>query len=226
MKNFSPNSNHKARNISGFSLIEILVAMAVMALLIGIAVPYIGGATDKYAKKEINRLLFAIERVKDLAVIENKEYGLNIDEKGYQFLVLNDLDENLPPKWEAISDHPELSAYEFPDTIEFNLSIDGENIFKKEEDDVSIFDEDIDIFEEEDEAEKIEPPQIYFLSTSEQNPFILAVAPTLDYQDKDDLIFFRIKGELTGEVKYQGPLPGTIFTDIDDDFSDFLELDK
>ena len=214
---------NKARQSSGFSLIEILVAMAVMALLVSMAVPYLGGATDKYAKKEIYRLLAAIELVRDLAIIESKEYGLTIDEKGYQFLVLNEEDETRPPKWEKIEEHPQLAAHEFPETIEFNMSIDGENIFKREEDDVNIFEEDVDIFEEEEEEEKVEPPQIYFLSTGEQNEFILGIAPTEDYQDKEEPIFFRIKGTFTGDLEYQGPLPGVLFNDISDDYSDYLE---
>jgi general secretion pathway protein H len=209
---------------SGFSLIEILIAMAIMAVMIGMAVPYLGGASDKYAKQEINRLLAAIEMVRDLAVIENKEYGLTIDEEGYQFLVLNDEDDTQPARWEIISEHPVLSQHELPDTIEVNVSIDGDNIFAAKEDEVEIFEEDIDIFEDEEEQEKVDPPQIYFLSTGEQNQFVLAVASSENYQsDKDEAKFFRIKGNLAGELKYQGPLPGTIFNDIDREYSDYLE---
>lgn len=216
------NFQTKARQNSGFSLIEILVAMAVMALMVSMAVPYLGGSTDKYAKKEINRLLAAVQLVKDLAIIENKEYGLTIDEDGYQFLVLNEEDETRPAKWEVITENPALAAYEFPETIEFNMAIDGDNIFQKEEDEINIFEEDINIFEDEEEEEKVEPPQIYFLSTGEQNEFVLGVAPTEDYQDKDEPIFFRIKGSFTGELNYQGPLPGILFNDINEDFSDYL----
>ncbi len=211
---------------SGFSLIEILIAMAIMAVMIGIAVPYIGNSNDKYAKQEINRLLAAVELVRDLAVIENREYGLSIDEKGYQFLVLNDEDDNRPVRWQVISEHTSLSAYEFPDTVEINVAIDGDNIFKSKEDDVEIFEEDVDIFEKEDEEPKVEPPQIYFLSTGEQNQYTLAVASNDDYQgDKEEPQFYRIQGNLVGQLLYQGPLPGNLFNDIERDYSDYLEQD-
>jgi general secretion pathway protein H len=215
---------YQTKKQSGFSLIEILIAMAIMAVMVGMAVPYLGGASDKYAKQEINRLLAAVEMIRDLAVIENKEYGLTIDEDGYQFLVLNDEDDTQPARWEVIADHPALSEHEFPDTVEVNVSIDGDNIFAAKEDDVEIFEEDVDIFEDEEEQEKVDPPQIYFLSTGEQNEFVLAIASSDEYQsDKDEAKFFRIKGNLAGELKYQGPLLGTIFNDIDREYTDYLE---
>ncbi len=209
--------------VSGFSLIEILIAMAIMALMVGMAIPYLGGDTNKYAKQEINRLLAAVEMVRDKAVIENKEYGLNIDEKGYQFLVLNDWTENRPPKWEAVAELPALAEYEFPETIEFNMAIDGENVFKKQQEDVEIFEEDVDIFEDGEEEEKVDPPQIYFLSTGEQNQFTLGISPTEEYQDPKEPVFFRIQGNMAGTLAIQGPLPGNLFVDLDKDYTDFLE---
>lgn len=208
----------------GFSLIEILVAMAIMAVLIGIAVPLIGNSNDKFAKQEVNRLLAAVEMVRDLAVIENREYGLTIDEDGYQFLVLNDEANDAPARWQVIADIPALNAHEFPDEVEVNVSIDGENIFSSADDEIEIFEEDVDIFEEEEEEEKVDPPQIYFLSTGEQNQFALAIASNDQYQtDREEPQFYRIQGNLAGQLLYHGPLPGDLFQDIDDDYTEYLE---
>ncbi|WP_196139286.1 Tfp pilus assembly protein FimT/FimU [Aliikangiella sp. G2MR2-5] len=209
---------------SGFSLLEILIAMALIALLAGIAIPYLGGDSNKFAKKEAQRLLAAVEMARDLAIIESKEYGLNIDEEKYQFLYLNDEDDTRPPQWELLSDHPQLASHEFPETVEVNVAIDGDNVFASQDDDVEIFEEDVNIFEEEDEQEKVDPPQIYFLSTGEQNEFVIAFASVETYQSKDDEpVFFRVKGSLTGELQYQGPLPGDLFNQINEDYSDYLE---
>lgn len=200
---------------SGFSLIEILIAMLIMAVMIGVAVTTISSSNDKYAKQEVERLLVAIETVKDLAVIKNAEYGLSIDDKGYQFLRLNDSQQDKPAFWEAISDVPALNQYEFPDTVEVNIAIDGKNVFDKEEDEIDIFEKDIDIFEDEDEPPKIEPPEIYFLSTGEQNDFVLAIGAKNEAQfSEDDMRFYRVKGTLAGELKYEGPLDGNVFSDI------------
>ncbi|TQV73922.1 type II secretion system protein GspH [Aliikangiella marina] len=211
----------------GFSLIEILVAMAIIALLAGLAIPFMGNSNDKYARQEINRLLAAVELVRDMAVIQNREYGLTIDEDGYQFLILDDEDPEAPPRWKIISDVKALNQYEFPEEVEVNVAIDGENIFDSAEDDVEIFEEDVNIFEDEEEEEQVDPPQIYFLSTGEQNQFTLAVASNDQFQsDREEPKFYRIKGELSGVLEYQGPLPGNLFQDIDRDYTDYLEDDS
>ena len=208
----------------GFSLIEILIAMAIIALMVGIAIPYIGNSNDKYAREEINRLLAAVEMVRDKAVIENREFGLTIDEDGYQFLFLDEETAGKPPRWKIIEEQPELNQHEFPEEIEVNISIDGENVFAAAEDRIEIFEEDVDIFEDEEEEEKIDPPLIYFLSTGEQNQFTLAISSNDDYQsDNDEPKFYRIQGDLAGSLKYQGPLPGNLFQDIERDYSDYLE---
>jgi len=204
----------------GFSLLEILIAMAIMATLIAVAFPNLSQNTDKLAKKEILRLVAAIELVRDQAVILNQEYGLNIDEEGYQFLVLNENEEDLPAKWQAIEGIPGLGEHEFPEGLDVNLSIDGENVFSSSEDEIDIFEEDVEIFEGDEEKEKkVEPPQIYFLSSGEQNQFSIAIAVEESMQkNREENIFFRVRGFLTGNLKYEGPLVGNLFQDLDREF--------
>jgi len=204
----------------GFSLLEILIAMAIMATLIAVAFPNLSQNTDKLAKKEILRLVAAIELVRDQAVILNQEYGLNIDEEGYQFLVLNEDEEDSPAKWQAIEERPELGEHEFPEGLDINLSIDGENVFSSSADEIDIFEEDVEIFEGGEEKEKkVEPPQIYFLSSGEQNQFSIAIAIEEAMQkNREEKIFFRVRGFLTGNLKYEGPLVGNLFQDLDREF--------
>ncbi|MGX5202993.1 pilus assembly FimT family protein [Aliikangiella sp. IMCC44632] len=225
--NLLPNAKQSFQS-KGFSLLEILVAMAIVSLLVAVAMPRFGNQGDKIAREEATRLLAAIHMVRDLAVIQDKEFGLTIDENGYHFLVLEpevDVDD-APLKWKLIEENPALAKHEFAEEVEVNISIDGENLFVKDEDDVNIFEEDVNIFEEEEQEEKVEPPQIYFLSTGEQNQFVIGVASIEAYQeDANEPKFFRIKGELTGVLEYQGPLPGNLFTDILRDYRDFLETD-
>jgi len=204
---------------SGFSLLEILIAMAIMATLIIIAFPNLSQNSDKLAKKEVVRLVAAIELVRDQAVILNQEYGLAIDEKGYQFLILNEDDEDRAPRWQAIEETPGLGEHEFPPGLSINLSIDGENIFSTSEDEIDIFEEDIEIFTEEEEEKKVEPPQIYFLSSGEQNQFSIGIAVEDSFlREDDERVFFRVRGFLTGNLKYEGPLIGDLFQDLDREF--------
>lgn len=231
----------------GFSLLEILIAMAIMAIMVAVAFPNLGRSSDKLAKKEILRLVTAIELVRDQSIILNREYGLNITEKGYQFLVLfegNDDPENatkgkaikaekneviddptttvgITGKWKAIEDIEGLDEYQFPEGLDISFSIDGENVFSSSEEEIQIFEQDIEIFSEQDEKKKIEPPQIYFLSSGEQNQFSIAIAVSNEQQrDPDERRFFRVRGFFTGNLEYEGPLEGNLFQDIDREYED------
>ena len=203
----------------GFSLIEILIALAIIAAMIVVAFPNLTQNTDKLAKKEVLRLVSLIEMVRDQSVILNREYGLRIDEKGYQFLVLNEDEEDKPARWQVIDDIAALGEYQFPENLEINLTIDGENIFSTAEDEIDIFEEDIEIFSEEEEEKKVEPPQIYFLSSGEINQFSIGISVAEWANPGDDeRVFYRVRGFLTGNLKYEGPLQGNLFQDLDREF--------
>ncbi len=242
-----------------FSLLEILIAMAIMAIMVAVAFPNIGQTSDKLAKNEILRLVAAIELVRDQSIIMNQEYGLNIDEEGYQFLVLREEEENKSSRskqsaksdrsanshegdtrrsidkdhsakssdrlkgirWEAIEDIPGLGEHEFPEGVDISLSIDGENVFSSSKDEIEIFEQDIDIFDDEDKKKKVKPPQIYFLSSGEQNQFSIAIAIVEEQQrNRDEKTFFRVRGFLTGNLQYEGPLEGNLFQDVDRDYDE------
>ncbi|MGB0495013.1 MAG: pilus assembly FimT family protein [Kangiellaceae bacterium] len=238
----------------GFSLLEILIAMAIMVVLVAFALPNLGGSPDKVAKQEVRRLVAAIELVKDQSILLNREFGLTIDDKGYQFLELVDEEDddkkaksnstknnggtsdisNSPnvtgqnaqrkPKlanWQEITELPELGRHEFQEGLEVNLTLDEESIFSTSEDEVNIFEEEINIFEdEEEEDKKFDPPQIYFLSSGEQNQFSIGIAVSNKIAASDESVFFRVRGFLTGELKYEGPLEGNLFQDLDRNYEE------
>lgn len=233
----------------GFSLLEILIAMAIMAIMVAFALPNLGGSSDKLAKQEISRLVAAIELVRDQSILLNREFGLTIDDKGYQFLELVDDDESdnkaqsgsdpkvgdndsnkrsknkkRKPKvaeWQEISEFPELGRHDFAQGLEIKLTLDEENLFSTFDDEINIFEEEIDIFEDNDESKKkLDPPQIYFLSSGEQNQFSIGIATSEKIAGNDERYFFRVRGFLTGELKYEGPLEGNLFQDLDRNFEE------
>jgi prepilin-type N-terminal cleavage/methylation domain-containing protein len=234
--------------LKGFSLLEILIAMAIMAIMVAFAFPNIGVNTDKLAKQEVFRLLAAIELVRDQSVLLNREFGLSIDEKGYQFLELIDPDDEIKqkqskkdekyskdneeksfiaqasqkqsksrgPVWKAVQKMPGFGWHEFPKEIEVNLALAGKNLFSSAEDSVEIFEKEIDLFENKKASEKIfSPPKIYFLSSGEQNQFSIGIAMSSKLMGNQELRFFRIQGFLTGELKYEGPITGNVFQDLE-----------
>ncbi len=210
---------HRSIKLNGFSLLEILIAMAIMAIMVVVAFPNLGNDPDKLAKKEILRLVAAIELVRDQAVIINQEFGLNIDQDGYQFLRLNEKEEDEPPFWELIEENPALARHEFAEGIEINFTLDGENVFQQAEEEVEIFEQDLEIFELDEKPKKVKPPQIYFLSTGEQNQFSIGIAAEEnDTNFSDEPRFYRVRGFLTGSLEYEGPLAGSLLQDIDRDY--------
>jgi len=206
---------------TAFSLLEILIAMVIMAVMVGLIFPNFGQSSDKLAKQEILRLVAAIELVRDQSVILNREYGLSIDEKSYQFLILDEDDSSKKSAWALITDVPGLGLHEFPEGLDINLSIDGENIFSSSDDEIEIFEQEVDIFEgdEDEQQKKIEPPQIYFLSSGELNQFSIAIAIKNSQRSvQEERTFFRVRGFLSGNLKYEGPLVGDLFQDIDREY--------
>ena len=206
---------------AGFSLLEIIIAMAIMAILTAVLFPKLGEDSDKLAKKEMLRLVAAIELVRDQSVITNQEFGLNIDQEGYQFLRLNEKEQDKPPFWELIEDNPVLSRHEFAPGLDINFTLDGDNVFKKAEQEVQIFEQDLEIFEQDEKPKKVDPPQIYFLSTGEQNKFSIGISAQENASDAtQELHFYRVRGFLTGNLEYEGPLEGSVMQDIDRDYKD------
>ena len=90
-------------------------------------------------------------------------------------------------------------------------------LFSEDEDDVDIFEEDVDIFEDGDQP-KVEPPQIYILSSGEMNDFHIAIGWT-----DEDPRYFLITGTMLGEVQLDGPMTGNLRDEVNSD--DLPDLD-
>jgi general secretion pathway protein H len=72
----------------GFTLIEIMVVVAVIAVVsVAIATTF-GRSTDRYAKLEVKRFMAVVNEVRDEAVIAGDAYALLVDvkDRSYSFL--------------------------------------------------------------------------------------------------------------------------------------------
>lgn len=88
----------------GVSLIEVLVALAVVAVMTGAVVVYMGGAQSP-ARSAADQLVTRLAEARELSLVsgENLGFAADFDARGWRFF-------HAPNgRWEVIRDHPALS---------------------------------------------------------------------------------------------------------------------
>lgn len=78
----------QARACSGFSLLELLVVVTIIAVLAGAAVLSIGTlGSDRELQREAERLQSVIDLLNEEAVLESRDYGVLFTSAGYRFFL-------------------------------------------------------------------------------------------------------------------------------------------
>ena len=97
---------------AGFTLIEILVAMALVGIILGLAVVKLGQSDAQIAQHEAERLAAVLEDARDEAIAGGRSVAWSSDGHGYQFWLQDDTG-----SWQAIPNHEILKPYELPDIL-------------------------------------------------------------------------------------------------------------
>jgi general secretion pathway protein H len=206
LNNGQTNGASAACKASGFSLIEILIALVVGALIIALATLSFGDKRKEELEKQSLRLYALLRQAQDETVLRGIDIGLRIEDNKYWFYTY-DLENE---KWLPITDDAFFTEKVIPDMLELKVVVDGSTLFSEEEDEVDIFEQDVNIFEEEEE--QIEPPQIYILSSGEMNEFKVAIGWT-----DDDPRYYLIAGTMLGDITIDGPLSGNLRHEVTDE---------
>ncbi len=201
----TPSSYH-TKKIRGFSLIEILIALVVGAVLVSLTAIAFGDKRKEQLEKQSQKLYGLIKLAQDETLLRGIDLGIRIEPKRYLFYVYDAEND----KWLPINDDDFFSEKEIPEDLEVKIVVDGNTLFAEDED-VDIFEEDVNIFEEENEVE-VEPPQIYILSSGEMNDFKIA----LGWVDEDPR-YYLITGTMLGDVTLDGPMSGDLRVEVEDD---------
>jgi len=83
------------RNTSGFSLIEVIIAIAVFAILAAVAIPnYIGWLPKRHLQSSAVDVQAAINLAKMIAIRENTDVVLTFDPANENYLAFIDTDED------------------------------------------------------------------------------------------------------------------------------------
>lgn len=106
----------------GFTLIEILVVMLIIGIMVVGAVLNSGLAHgDRDLERERDRLVALTAHLRDMASLQNREYGLRCFQGGYEFLVFD----ARTAQWQRDARDDSLRARQLPRGLALSLTVEG-----------------------------------------------------------------------------------------------------
>lgn len=137
---------------NGFTLIEIIVVIAIMGILASIVLPYLPGDKQDLLYKEVDRFEARIAYAQTHAVLQSQDLGLAVEEGEYLFL------QRTKSGWQAITDEP-MQAQKLPEFLRQKLLIEGQEYIAEETVD-----------------DEVSSPRVLFFSSGEVTPFTYQLA--------------------------------------------------
>ncbi len=153
--------NSKSSNLSGFTLIELLLVIAILGVITSISIFAINSAgRNDDLTIDARRLTSLIELSREEAIMQSRDYGIELLEDGYQFL------EYIPTleSWKITTNDNLFRERKFSPNIQYDLFIENNaiEINQKQSDPNNI-----------DELNLERVPHILILSSGDLNPFSL-----------------------------------------------------
>ncbi|MEE4245253.1 MAG: type II secretion system minor pseudopilin GspH [Kangiellaceae bacterium] len=198
------------KDYAGFSLIELMIALVVVAVIVAMASLTLTDKRQQELNIQAKRLYALLKQAQDETVLRGVDIGLRVERDKYLFYLYDTNTE----RWLPITDDELFTERAIPEILDIKLSVDGNSLFSTDtEEDIDIFEEDVDIFE--DEEQKIEPPQIYILSSGEMSSFKIAIGWIGD--TNEDSRYYLLEGTLLGDISMTGPMDGDLRDEVYDD---------
>ena len=171
-------ANRKANGRSrGFTLIEILVVLALIALLTGMAVLSTGVAGSPVTR-EARRLAATLALAVDESRLQGRVLGLRLDSEGYSYLELvpgePDAGSGLRFAWSPLTQRGALAPRTWPAPLGLELTINGRPAS------TSV-------------SNRASAPQVVLLPEGECTPFSLRLS---DLREAGVLVRFSASGQL------------------------------
>jgi general secretion pathway protein H len=110
--------NRSSVRSAGFTLIEILVTLVIMALLAGLASLSVGGNAQRQARDEAERLGQVLAYASDEATLQDEELGLLLADDGYTVLRFDPEAET----WSEATEH-QLAPHTVASSVRMNVSL-------------------------------------------------------------------------------------------------------
>lgn len=179
MRTESNLNRRPGANVHGFTLIEILVVLAIMGIMLGLGMLAFGdgGLSDKL-EQESQRLYSLIKLAQEESILQSKELALELETDGYVFKE-SEFDEKLKKyNWKNIAGDKLFRKRSLTAGIELDLNVENTKLELKTD-------------------SEEEPIRIYILSSGELTPFGL----TLKINDLEQ--YFEITGLINGQLKIE-----------------------
>ena len=202
-------------NQKGFTLVEVLIALMIAALMISVATIALNDNEAAELKTKSRQLYGLLQVAQEESIIRGIELGVKIESDGYSFMIYNG------GKWQPLEDHRLLKDIQLEDPIRIAVNLEGQDALLENE--APENDEDSErgskggsaASENEEDKNKAKTPQIYMLSSGEMNEFVVTIG-----LDRDEPIFYRIRGNYVGEIDFSNALEGHYSHDWDKDLED------
>jgi general secretion pathway protein H len=112
----------------GFTLVEILVVVVIMAIVIGLAILSIGTTgRDTQLDEESRRIEGLVGLLHERALLEGRDFGVRIEPSAYEFVVY-DLRRD---RWLTLDQEHEFRHRELPKGLSFQLELDSQVVVIK-----------------------------------------------------------------------------------------------
>lgn len=212
MKRINNHSLDFKQRQSGFTFVEIVVALAIVAIIVAMATVFVGPNNKGELKNHAYKLLGQLKIAHEESIIRGVELGLRVDDDGYSFLIYNQ------DKWQPLENHDFLKDQKIKEPFVLYVNVDGQDSLLKndtsEQESESKGSNSNDSDSQNNQEEQpIKIPQIFMLSSGEMNDFYLTVGLEID-----DGYFYRIGGNYLGDFKISKTiLEGNYQSDWDKD---------
>jgi len=179
----------------GFTLLELMIVMVIMALMVGVIVPSINlGDDHDRVEKSAHRFKAVFDLASEYAMLNNFELGLILKDDNYRFVAYDG------QRWADFAAERYFEASELDEDIELELELEGllwaennllnEVTFEVDEDD-------------NDEDKEMLSPQIFILSSGDITPFRITFSLERDF---GEMIYYQVTGDFAAPVEVEGPL--------------------
>ncbi|MCR9572737.1 GspH/FimT family pseudopilin [Vibrio alginolyticus] len=186
------------RKHNGFTLIEILLVLVLLSLTAVAVISTLPTSQKDLSKQYAQSFFQRLQLLNEEAVLSGKDFGVRVDDAKSTYALLSLTSEG----WQPLKLKQIPSKTKLEEDITLQLELGGgawdndERLFKPG----SLFDEDM--FAEEEDEKKIEPPQVFIFSSAEVTPFTLSFFP----QNGDAFNYgWRVIGKESGQILLLAP---------------------